>query len=262
MILIAQIIGGLGTYTFMMAKKALGTKCHKLHQRPTVFILKANQNNNSKRSCYLGLCPQDSCCHSAQFFKQSACTYSAYICCIHQFNGLLRIFCFSKPPCLTQLGSWAGDAGELLGAPSRARRCCQRSASAWGRRAAGTAAWPLLQARAAERLSAHAGPGKKTATLDGNRKAQSRKWHWRVSTSPQTRSHQLPPLCLVTALSPALFPSQQQQQIASEKPRQRNSTISSPICLRSLVGLPVEPRGFFCFCNANHSYSLVLTLLV
>lgn len=61
----------------------------------------------------------------------------------------------------------------------------------------------------------------------------------------------------------ALSFSKRQQLIASEKPRQRNSTISS-------LGLFAQPcrsaRGasglFFCFCNANHSYSLVLTLLV
>ena len=63
------------------------------------------------------------------------------------------------------------DACGLLGAPGGAPRCWKRGASAGESPAAGTAAWPLLQARAAERLSENAFPSKKTATVDGNRKA-------------------------------------------------------------------------------------------
>lgn len=151
----------------------------------------------------------------------------------------------------------ARGAGGLSAALGAAGRPGERGA------AAGTAAWPLLQARAAGRLSESAVPGEHTAAAAGSGKAPSRKWRWGVSTSPQTRSHGLPRRRWETASSPALpaLPAHRSRR-ARLSGADKGTAAARPV----RAALPVRPGrlGAFCccFCNANRSYSLVLTLLV
>lgn len=137
-------------------------------------------------------------------------------------------------------GAGAGTGAGRLGAVGAAGRLCEPRACAGLSPAAGTAAWPLLPARAAERLSESAGARGSPAAAAGDRKAARRKWQRRVPSSPPARGHGLR-APLRDRRAPRAPPPPPR---ASERRRQRSSRSSSRRWAQP-VGLPVQPAGFW-----------------
>lgn len=123
-----------------------------------------------------------------------------------------------QPPAPAILPLRDRGAGGSLGALGAAGRSWTPSP------AAGTAAWPLLQARAAERRSESAVPGGHPAAAAGRGKAASRKWHRGVAPSPPARSHGLP--AQLRDRPEPRAPGARPPPLASE--RRRQSTAAAP----------------------------------
>lgn len=222
---------------------------------PSCFHGKRNPNKTQSAPGISSSAHRTAVVRPSNFSNSPARTYSACFGGIHRFAALLRLSRLSTPPLLPSFRSGTGAREGLVGALGAAGRSWKPSP------AAGTAAWPLLQARAAERLSESAVPSGHPAAAAGRRKAASRKWHSGVPPSPPTRSHGLP--AQLRDRPEPCAPGARPPPIASERRRQRTRSRSSRPVGAALWVCPCRLRALGgCLCHASHSYSLVLTLLV